>query len=48
MFNYIQCGINNFKRRDECFKCGTSKDDVREFDKNEVVHQPSNGIAQFT
>lgn len=43
----IQCGINNFKRRDECFKCGTSKDDPRTFDKSEVIQPPSNGIAQL-
>ena len=22
-----QCGVNNFKRRDQCFKCGTPKEE---------------------
>lgn len=46
--NNLQCGINNFKRRDECFKCGTSKDDPRTFEKPEVVQHPTNGIAALT
>ncbi|KAH9526929.1 RNA-binding protein 5, variant 2 [Dermatophagoides farinae] len=44
-----KCGINNFKRRDECFKCGTSKDEtpIDEDNNNNnsnsiTVRQPTN------
>nr|XP_027195844.1 RNA-binding protein 5-like [Dermatophagoides pteronyssinus] len=44
-----KCGINNFKRRDECFKCGTSKDETpinedynNNNDNNVTVRQPTN------
>lgn len=37
----IKCGINNFKRRDECFKCGAGKDGT---EKSEMTQHPTNVI----
>lgn len=45
----FQCGINNFKRRDECFKCGTRKEELSLYEENnQLVQQPTNGILNFT
>ncbi|KAI7693125.1 RNA-binding protein 5 [Sarcoptes scabiei] len=38
-----KCGINNFKRRDECFKCGTSKDEYEDTQSSkQSINQQTN------
>ena len=27
-FDFFQCGVQNFRRRDQCFKCGGPKSDI--------------------
>ncbi|CAG2121862.1 unnamed protein product, partial [Medioppia subpectinata] len=40
-----KCGVNNFKRREECFKCGTPKDEsLANETGDEVSLSPTNAL----
>ena len=36
-----QCGVQNFRRRDHCFKCSSPKVDIDEEGADEVSLQPT-------
>ncbi len=45
---FLQCGVQNFRRRDQCFKCGGPKTESEmEEGSEEVSPNPTNSKTSF-